>query len=100
MYARETKASLYICHSQEYCERQVTNASIVDVTVQLHLNMAEGDRGLMYYWGDLIHDYVGRFDSCRSVPAKMVILSCFNHHSLDSVATIRREMTHDFVKGD
>jgi hypothetical protein len=31
--------------------------------------MAEGDRGLTYNWGDLIHDYVGRFDSCQSVPA-------------------------------
>ena len=63
MYARETKASLYIHHSQEYCECWVTNTSIVDVTVQLHLDMAEGDSGLMYN-GDLIHDYVCRFDSC------------------------------------
>jgi hypothetical protein len=35
----------------------------------LHLDMAKGDRGLMYNWGDLIHDYVGRFDSCQSIPA-------------------------------
>jgi hypothetical protein len=30
----------------------------------------------------------------------MIILSCFNHHSLSSVATIRRETTHDLVKWD
>jgi hypothetical protein len=78
MYAREMKASLYIRHSQEYCERWVTNASIVDVTVQLHLDMAKGDSGLMYNGGDLIHDYVNRFDSIQSVPAKTVILSCFS----------------------
>ncbi len=61
--------------------------------------MAKDDSGLMYNGGGLIHDYVNRFDSSRSVPAKTVILSCFNHHSLGSVATIRRETTHDFVKG-
>ena len=63
MYARETKASLYIRHSQECCECWLTNASIVDVSVQLHLDMAKGDSGLMYNGGDLIHDYVNRFDS-------------------------------------
>ncbi len=69
MYVRETKASLYIRHSQMYCECRVTDASIVYVRVQLHLDMAEGDRGLTYNWGDLIYDYVGRFDSCQSVLA-------------------------------
>ncbi len=64
MYAREMKASLCIRHSQKYCECWVTDASIVYVSVQLHLDMAKGDRGLLYNWGDLIHDYVGRFDSC------------------------------------
>ena len=64
MYAREMKASLYIRHSQKYCESWVTYSSIVDVSIQLHLNMAEGNGGLMYDGGDLIHDYVGRLDSC------------------------------------
>jgi hypothetical protein len=69
MYVRETKASLYIRHSQKYCECRVTDASIVYVSVQLHLDMAKGDRGLTYNWGELIHDFVGRFNSCRSVSA-------------------------------
>ncbi len=31
---------------------------IVDVNIQLHLDMPEGDWGLMSNGGDLIHDYV------------------------------------------
>ncbi len=62
MYAREAKASLYISHGQKYCESRVTYSSIVDVSIQLHFDMAEGNGGLMYHWGDLIHDHVGRLD--------------------------------------
>jgi hypothetical protein len=97
MYVRKTKASLYIRHSQKYCECRVTGASIVYVIIQLHFDMAKGNGGLMYNGGDLIHDHLGRLDSCRSIPAKTVILSCFNHHSLSSVVTIRRETTHEIL---
>jgi hypothetical protein len=35
---------------------------IVDVNIQLHLDMPEGDWGLTSNGGDMIHDYVSGFD--------------------------------------
>jgi hypothetical protein len=45
-----------------YYECWVTDTCIVDVNIQLHLDMHEGDWGLMSNGGGLIHDYVGGFD--------------------------------------
>ncbi len=80
-----SETRLDVCQTKRNCCSWITNASVVDVHVDLAFDIAKRYWCFFGNWCDLVHHYICRLGDCRSVSYNVVVLAIIYDNVLHSM---------------